>query len=436
MSETVHGTAWPQRAGRRILLIPQGTCVEHVARPLVIARELHARGCEVHFACSGPYARIIKNAGFDAYHISNVAPDLLLERTRKHRRSADAVELIGEYVDEEVTLIESLRPDVAVGDFRPTLSISCELTRTLYIAIANACWTRYSVTGAVRKPSLHRLFSMCGVGAVRELPINEMSGHLEPFNRFCRLRGLQSKSTIHDLIESTVLNLVMDVPQLFPMHGAPKHYRYVGPAMWEQQTKPPDWHERIREDVPTVYVSPAGAVREPPLLQTVFDALPDGNIQLIATTNGADPPPSLPPNCFVERFIPGSKIMKHCDLVICNASGAAIYQALAAGVPILAVNPASPEHVLNAHRIVELGAGLALLSRLKPKDLAEAVDTLLTTPAFRTTAGAMAGAIANYAAGRMGVEAIIQALDGRRAVHGNSAREASSTISMVTLPTV
>jgi UDP:flavonoid glycosyltransferase YjiC (YdhE family) len=62
----------------------------------------------------------------------------------------------------------------------------------------------------------------------------------------------------------------------------------------------------------------------------------------------------------VERYIPQSLLLPHCDLLISHAGSGATVGALAAGVPMLAI-PQGADQFLNADAITRLGAGLRLL---------------------------------------------------------------------------
>ena len=45
------------------------------------------------------------------------------------------------YVEEDLRLIDSFRPDVVVGDFRVSLAISARKARIPYVNVTNAYWS-------------------------------------------------------------------------------------------------------------------------------------------------------------------------------------------------------------------------------------------------------------------------------------------------------
>lgn len=48
------------------------------------------------------------------------------------------------YVEQELALMDQLRPDVVVGDFRLSLRISASLRRIPYVNVTNAYWSLYA----------------------------------------------------------------------------------------------------------------------------------------------------------------------------------------------------------------------------------------------------------------------------------------------------
>jgi UDP:flavonoid glycosyltransferase YjiC (YdhE family) len=316
-------------------------------------------------------------------------------------------------VEAEMALIAELRPDAVVGDFRPTLSISCELSRRPYIAVASACWTRYSAL-APRAPWGHILGRLCGQRAAdwafSRLRARMLRRCIAPFNDFCHRRGLPPRRSILDLLESRFLNLLTDVPQLFPLTRQPSHYCYIGPALWEPYPTPPEWFGRLRNDLPTICVNmPAAGLVE--MLHAALDTLGHSNTQLVMTTGGPEPTASLPPNCFVDRFALSSRIVERSDMVVCHGDSDTVYQALAAGVPVLGI-PTTLEQEVNVRRAEELGVGLTLpVRRLTAARLAEAANELLTRPSYRTRAAELARSIKSYDAATLGAKAIIKRLN-------------------------
>jgi UDP:flavonoid glycosyltransferase YjiC (YdhE family) len=87
-------------------------------------------------------------------------------------------------------------------------------------------------------------------------------------------------------------------------------------------------------------------------------------------------------------------MMESCDLVICQAGNGTIYQALGAGVPIIAM-PSHGEQWQNAALIEEQGVGITL----NPVDLGEiksTIERILSIGYYKKNAVRMQKLISHY----------------------------------------
>jgi UDP:flavonoid glycosyltransferase YjiC (YdhE family) len=76
--------------------------------------------------------------------------------------------------------------------------------------------------------------------------------------------------------------------------------------------------------------------------------------------------------------------MRWADVVICHAGNGTTYQALRAGLPVIAW-PFVQDQRWNAHRQVELGIGLTLAA-LTPAAMRAAVEEVQSNPSYRANA--------------------------------------------------
>jgi UDP:flavonoid glycosyltransferase YjiC (YdhE family) len=150
-------------------------------------------------------------------------------------------------------------------------------------------------------------------------------------------------------------------------------------------------------DRPTVYVT-LGTVfnKSADVFTTVLDGLRDEALNVIVTVGENGEPALLgpqPDNVHVERYIPQSQLLPHCDLLVSHAGSGATLGALGAGVPMLAV-PQGADQFLNAEAIVRVGAGLRLLpAELTASAVRDAVRQLLDDRRFADVARAEQAAI-------------------------------------------
>ncbi|MET0269584.1 MAG: glycosyltransferase [Sphingomonas sp.] len=122
----------------------------------------------------------------------------------------------------------------------------------------------------------------------------------------------------------------------------------------------------------------------------------------------------LPGDPLVRAFWPQEAVLRGCAAAVLHGGFNTVLDALAAGVPIVAL-PIAFEQPATAARLVRVGAGRALLPRwLGVRALAAALDEVIRAPGYRAAARAIAGEMA-AAGGAAGAAATISAALARRA---------------------
>jgi UDP:flavonoid glycosyltransferase YjiC (YdhE family) len=158
----------------------------------------------------------------------------------------------------------------------------------------------------------------------------------------------------------------------------------------------PDWVARLPPR-PTVYVTMGTVFNDSAVVfRTILEGLSEDPFNVIVTV-GQNGDPSLlgpqPEHVHVERYIPQSQLLPHCDLFISHAGSGALLGGLNAGVPMLAI-PQGADQFMNAGRIVEVGLGLRLLpSELSVTNIRDSVRRLIGDGRFTESAQAQRAAI-------------------------------------------
>jgi UDP:flavonoid glycosyltransferase YjiC (YdhE family) len=115
--------------------------------------------------------------------------------------------------------------------------------------------------------------------------------------------------------------------------------------------------------------------RTPGLFEAIIDALRDEPVELILTV-GRDRYATefgpQPGNVHIERYIPQSLLLPHCDLVVTHAAFSTVAAALSHGLPIVSI-PIDADQLVNAGRCVALGvAETVQAGRRTPESIREA----------------------------------------------------------------
>ncbi len=150
----------------------------------------------------------------------------------------------------------------------------------------------------------------------------------------------------------------------------------------------PAW-VRDLPDRPVAYVGLGTRANEPAIFRAFLAGLRDAPLTLIVTV-GRDQDPAdygpQPPNVHIERYIPLSLLLPHCDLAVTSGSSGTVTAALAHGLPLVVV-PLAADQPENAARCAALGLGRVVPpADLTPETARQAVLAVLGDPAYRATA--------------------------------------------------
>lgn len=125
------------------------------------------------------------------------------------------------------------------------------------------------------------------------------------------------------------------------------------------------------------------------LFERVLAGLRDLPVNLIVTVGHEIDPVVFgrqPPNVRVERYVPQSLLLPHCDLMVSHAGSGSVLGALAHGLPLMLL-PMGADQPLNAARCADLGVARVLDAvAATPDAVHDAVSAVLADPAYRRAA--------------------------------------------------
>jgi len=377
----------------RILFLAEAVTLAHVARAVALARSLDPDQYEVHLACDRRYHHLFESVPATMHPIRTISGAQFQDRLRRGDPLYSKEEL-HRYVEDDLCLFAHVRPDAVVGDFRLSLSVSARVAAVPYLTVTNAHWS----------PFAHQHF------VVPELAITERFGPrlgqalftmMRPFvfaqqghalNQVRRDYGLPALpySLPHQFTDADV-TLYADVPELVPTYHRPPHHHYLGPVLWSPDSVP-RWWDSLPDTGRMAYVT-LGTSGRADLLPLILDALEQLGIEALVSTAGRSIPGRLPPGTRVAQYLPGQAAAARADLVICNGGSATVYQALAAGKPVLGI-PNNLDQYLMMDYVRRSGAGDYLRAgTISRAAVTMLCDGLLGNPAFRDRAGRVQTAI-------------------------------------------
>ena len=388
---------------KKILFVSEAVTLAHVGRPLALAGMLNPRRYEVHIACAPGYEMFFKGSNVRSWSITSISSARFLAALAAGKPVYDTATL-HRYVEDDLRLLKQVRPDVVIGDFRLSLSVSARLAGVPYVSLINAYWS----------PHVRQHYSVPAIGLSRVLPIAladrlfklarplAFALHSVPLNQVRRIYGLAPLG--HDLrrvYTDADHVLYADIPEMFPSVNLPSTHCYLGPVTWSPPTALPDWWDALPAGRPIVYVT-LGSSGQGALLPRVLQALAPLPVSVIAATAGNVAMEALgaaPPNAHVAAYLPGIEAARRSSLVICNGGSPTSQQALSACVPVLGI-AGNLDQYLNMHGVVASGAGALLRSdRLDQDALRRTAVDLLEQPGPKACARKVAEQFVRYDAG-------------------------------------
>ena len=380
-----------------ILFVADAVTLAHLARPVALARRLDAKKFKVILACDWRYQGFLDHLPFETRHLASISSEKFLAAAASGSPLYDR-QTLRAYVRDDLALIDSVQPDVVVGDHRLSLSVSARVAGVPYLAVINAYWSAYA-SNPLPLPELP-MNRWLGTSVARSLfrmvwPLAS-AYHAAPLNRVRREYGLSSLGKDwFQVYTDADRTLYADASELVPTQGLPATHSYLGPILWSPDVALPSWWDDLPADRPLIYAT-MGSSGRPDLLELVLNSLADLPVTVLATTAGKSPP-TAPANARLVDFAPGDQLAARADLMICNGGSLTVYQALAAGKPLIGI-AAHMDQQLSMSYVEKAGVGILLRSdNLSGMQIRAAVQQLLADQPAQRRAQEMARSIAAYA---------------------------------------
>ena len=371
----------------KVLFVAEAVTLAHVARPAVLAQALDRDVYEVFFATDPRYNQLFPELSGFRYDIWSISSADFLNALAKGSRLYSK-RTLERYVEDDLKLIDEIKPDLIVGDFRLSLSVSARLRQIPYATISNVYWCVYSNNDyPVPELPMTRFLGVQLSQVLFDLsrPL-AFALHCLPLNSVRRKYGLKSlgydlRSVYTDADEV----LLADIPEYFPIAADATHHRYIGPIPWSPSSSTPSWWNDIDKTRPVIYVT-LGSSGRIELLPRVLEALAELPVTVIATTAGRVELASVPANARVSEYLPGDEAAGMAALVVCNGGSLTTYQAIQNGTPVLGIVSNLDQH-LNMSHLSAAGIGEVIRSeKAGVEQIRKTVERLLNEPHYRGAA--------------------------------------------------
>ncbi len=142
-----------------------------------------------------------------------------------------------------------------------------------------------------------------------------------------------------------------------------------------------------RAEAPVVFTPGSTLVDGLAFFRTAAEVLQVLGQRGIFLARQGDPMPPLPSSILVRSYVPLSKLLPRARMLVHHGGIGTMSQALAAGIPQLAI-PFAHDQFDNAARLERLGCGLRLDAPITQPTLLAALQRLLNEPGFQKTCAA------------------------------------------------
>jgi len=381
----------------KVLFFAEAVTLAHVARCLVLGEAVRPKH-DVSLAVAVTAQQHVPANRFRVVTLESIPGNRFVEALRRGHPAYDEATL-WRYVEDDLRLIDEIRPDLVIGDFRLSLSVSARLRSVPYLAISNAYWSPWYSrsaplpvlpwTGFVPLPLARSVFAL-GCRPV-------MASHSRPLNRIRSFYGLTPLAAdLRRVYSDADYVAYPDVPELYPTPDRPVTHQYLGPILWSPPVAPPSWCGEGATE-PNAYVT-MGSSGNPALLGAIVEALDELGVAAHVATAGASFTPAGRSRAQIAAYLPGTEAARRAELVVCNGGSLTVQQALCAGKPVLGI-ASNMDQFLNMRPIVEAGAGIVVRAdRVSRPAVLRAARRLLHETDARAQARRLSGVLARYSA--------------------------------------
>lgn len=391
------GSAGSARGPRRVLFFAEAVTLAHLGRPLALARGLDPAHYTCAIACDPALHGLVGTEGQRALAAPSIGSARFLRRLAFGVPVFRTGELAA-YVERDLELIAAERPDVVVGDFRLSLSVSARRAGVPYVALSNAYWSpAHQPRLTVPELPITRLFGVRMAQRLFDLALPlAIPAHCSPLNEVRRRHGLPPLPlSLAALYTDADRVLYADPVECYPELRPPAGHGFVGPLHWSPRMARPDWWSQVPADRPIAFVTlgSSGQVRAVPRVIEACRAL---GLTVLLASAGRRVQAPRDARVFVADYLPALDTARRAALLVCNGGSPLTQIALAAGKPVLGI-PSNLDQHLNMQQLTRLGVALTLRAEHASESaIAQSLARLLHDAPARAAAARFAAPMAAY----------------------------------------
>lgn len=350
------------KARIKILFFSHAVTMAHFTRPLKWIESLDQDRYDIYLASHPKFRSLVTNQQLTFIDVHCIDAAEFAKTVEQGKPIYDRA-TFEFHVQEDLRVMEQVKPDLVIGDFRHSLSVSCRLKKIKYINLANAYWSPqikmdYPLPEASIVRSLGESLASVVLAAVLPLALKLSFFKMAFTHRKSFKSAGLSFSDYRQVITDGDVTLYCDTPGMIPLKSQTSREEFVGPLLWSMPVALPTWWSELNENKKRIFLS-LGSSGNQSVLPTILKSLAKMDVEVIVALAGKKIDMPDYPNVFVTDYLPMEQACKESDLVICNGGSPMSHAALSYGVPLIGV-VSNNDQLLNMSHVVQQGAGLML----------------------------------------------------------------------------
>jgi UDP:flavonoid glycosyltransferase YjiC (YdhE family) len=365
---------------KKILFISETVTMAHLIRPLKVASSLSLNDYEIHFAAT-KVPDFLRNEfeNYTLHEINNGVSEKDFLDAIAQGKHPYTDEILKMYIEEDLRLLNTIKPDLVIGDMRLTLHVSAKLENIPYINISNSTWDSSAILpNLVPELPVVKFFGVTISQMVFPLIRESILAKLAlPFNNLAKNFGIKEYGSYYDVLTSGDYTIYGDLKSLVNFSEIKSSKVNVGALVYSMNLKGIDVLELPKKNKPRVVLT-LGSSGPSHHLQEMINTLAELDIELVVSTSGKNVKAPVKENVILAEYLQFDKVLAEADLLIFNGGSGTGYLGLSHGVPLLCIPSNIDQHQFSC-AIAQRGAANIIRSdKISMRKLKSLVEQMLS----------------------------------------------------------
>mgnify|MGYP000846928131 CR=1 FL=1 len=384
----------------KLLFFAESVSLAHIGRPYLLAQWAKENGYQVHIA-TGAKGISLLNAStshIPATEIFSISGETFYKRVNQGKFFYTQSELT-KYIEAEINIIDKIKPDFIVSDFRLTSAISARIMKIPLINLSNAYWSPYyeckfpapniGVFSLIPETLKTKIFDL-----IRPLAFKTFGRSLNTLRKKYQLPVANDFRTHYTAGDYT---LYMDHPDFINLSQTPFRHSFLGPIIWSPKAS--ESLHLVKNN--HIYITMGSSGNNKILTQIAKACLQLDRPMIISGLNKTEADklaaeaPGLLNSATIKQFVDADEILGKCDLTICHGGSGTVYQSLKANVPVICF-PNNPDQGLVAMSVEENNGGLSIKNKTNADFICNTIKRLIANKNIKASVAKFSNKLNDY----------------------------------------